>query len=299
MGTHRTSRRSASGWRCAAAAVMALVMVTGCESDGDGGREAGPADPPDPVDDGGYQTPAGSVEAAPEQGCEATPNTPDRLEVDMRYDAWVTVCRSTDGAILTITNVTAGSTLRVFPVKGAVDWEFSSAPMDSVGESAIASAVPAGIYDNGMALLPPRVSVTATSATPAPFTLDMVVDLRGTTTAMAAGTIGDWLESKVPQPRASRWQAMVEECATDVGAMAEVTPGAQWQDLLREAFSTQQSCTALYAAVVEEVAVPPSNVTAAADEAVDLARSSRAKNTSVWDDILKAARSGAVRLLTN
>ncbi|RBY76913.1 hypothetical protein DQ239_12010 [Blastococcus sp. TF02-09] len=251
-------------------------------------------------------TPAGPGTAGPAQpgtaaeaGCEETPDTPDRLEIDARYDAWVTACRSTDGAVLTLANITAASTLVVFPVESAVDWEFGDAPGDTIGELAVASAVPAGTFSTGAALLPPGVSVTVTSQTGESFTLDMQVDARGTATAMAAGSVGDWLASKVPQSRTGRYRDLVTGCAQEFGAMAQTNPGVQWQDLLRQAFSVQQSCASLYTAVKQEVAAPPGNAAAVADEAAELARSNPAKKAGVWDDILKAARSGAVRLFTS
>lgn len=228
---------------------------------------------------------------APQQdaGCEGTGH-PDRLELDVGYDLYVVACRTADGTSVAIRNVTTASTLIVYPVQGSVRWQFSTPPAASLGEIAVAEAVPAGSDSAGNAVLPPGVTLTVQSADLQPFTLNMAVDLYRTSTAMAATTVGDWVESKVPQPLAAQLRDLVHACALDVGRASQLHPGAQWQDLLRQAFSTGQSCAALYAEVAREIHRPPPTAVSLADEAADLARASR--NTSQWDEFLKAARQG-------
>lgn len=261
-------------------ALLALALIAGCTPD--------PDEPAEPTDAPSAGAPASvNRPADPDGGCTAT--HPRSVPVELPYSAWVTACAD-DAGSLAVKNATSASVLVVGVVSGSANLTLGQPPHDDLAQAAVAEVVPGGRYADGSVSLPPGVTLTASSTSVDPPTIDMYVDRVRTAQAVTAAATAEYAESRLGS-RSHRLQQGIVACARSAAEFAERV-STSVEELLRVTFTAGTSCPPLAAEIAGAQTPPPTF----ADEALRAAESAPDLRASQWRSSLGTVGKVLVKL---
>jgi hypothetical protein len=215
---------------------------------------------------------------APEPGC--TTRYPLAVAVPTPHNAWVTACRDVRRNLL-LKNVTSASVLFVTVVSGTASFKLGTPPTDTLAQRTVAAAVPSAHYPPRGVVLPPGVTLEASSTSPAGAAIDMVVDQRLSAQAVAAATFAEYAEDRFG-PRAYRARGGLADCGRSAGEFADRAANSV-EELLRATYGTSTACASVLQTLGEK---PSPNV---ADDALRAADRSPTLKSTQWRTFFTAA----------